>query len=292
MVENRVNPEVTFFLGLMHGGLVGNKNIINGHAIYNALLCAIPDLRPIDINKVSFGITQNDPVTFKGSNKYQTNTKEEPKITVPEKKSPPKTILDNLNKGYEGFCVLRSTENILTNPLFDFSPIPFEIIQTGRGTTQIIHKVDYFVFFIVWKDTKPKIDFINKEIIIGSGRNNGFGFSNIERAYDTTINDLVNGVPDEDIFTAINGITGIYNHARYGFGEYVLDVMNNGVKIIKLTTPLCMNSTFPNATQYGTLPNFVKTVPYTKSGYSLWDKGIEQSLQVIRPGKAYEIQRK
>ena len=301
MVANRVNPEVTFFLTLMHGGLVGNKNIINGHAIYNALLCAIPDMRPDEIDKVSFGISQNDPVTFPGFNKYITNTDEESKIVDENKKKkvPDETILDNFSKvdtktgmsrGYEVFTVLRSTENILTNPLFDYSPIPFEIIKTARGTSQIIHKIDYFVFYIVWKNAKPRLEFKNKEIVIGAGRNNGFGFSNIERVFNTTMSNIVAAVPEADKYTAINGITGIYNHARYGFGEYVLDTMNTGARIIKLTTPLCMNSTFPNVTQYGTLPTFVKSVPYTKSGYSLWDKGLEQSLQVIRPGKAFEIQ--
>lgn len=290
MVENRLNSNISFFLTLMHSPYIGERNIINGHAIYNALL-RWTDIKPNEIEKVSFGISQNDPISLKGSNKYLINVNEEPKIDISKRKNSPKTILDNLDKGYEGFKILRSTENILSNPLYDFSPIPFEIIKTKRGQTLIVHKIDYFVFFIVWKDKKPEIDFINTEFSLGFGRNNGFGFSRIEHVYDTSIEKLTAGFTNEhDKFTAINGIKGIYNHTKYGFGEYILETTNNGTKIIKTITSLCMNSTFPNSFQYGTLPSFIKPILYNKTNYALWDKGVEHNLQVIRSGKAFEIQ--
>lgn len=289
MVADKINPDISFFLVLMHSPLIGNKNIINGHALYNALLCW-SDIKPDDIERVSFGIPQNDPVTFKGFNKYYQNTIEEPKITIPEKKYPPKTLLDNINKGYEGFVLLRSTENLLTNPLFDFSPIPFEIISTMRGQKLIAHKIDYFVFYIIWKGNRPDIDFTNMEFNIGMGRNNGFGLTKVERVLHTNMDALTEGVSEQDKFTAINGIKGIYNHTRYGFGEYILDTMNTGQNIIKLTTPLCMNSTFPKTTQYGALPSHVKPVSYTKTPYIIWDKGAEHKLQVLGAGKAFTIQ--
>ena len=294
MVANQINPDISFFMGLMYSPLIGDKNVINGHALYNAML-RWSDIKADNINKISFGIPQNDPVTFKGFNKYHQNTIEEPKNPIMRegkiiKKAQPKTVLDNINKGYEGFTVLRSIENILTNPLYDFSPIPFEIIHTMRGQRMIAHKIDYFIFYIVWKGTKPDTDFTNTEFSIGMGRNNGFGLTNIERVFNTNMDAVTAGVPEHDKFTAINGIMGIFNHTRYGFGEYVLDTMNTGQSIMKLTTPLCLNSTYPNATQYGALPSHVKPVPYTKSPYILWDKGVEQTLQVIKPGKAFEIQ--
>lgn len=288
MVGDKVNSDVTFFLALMHSPLIGDKNVINGHALYNAML-RWSDIKPGSIDKVSFGISQNDPVTFKGYNLYNQNTLEEPKTAIPEKKYPPKTVLENINKGYEGFTMLRSIQNTLTNPLYDFSPIPFEVIRTMRGQKLIGHKIDYFIFYIIWKGARPDTDLTNTEFTLGMGRNNGFGFTNIERVYNTTLDSLLVGVTELDKFTAMNGIKGIYNHARYGFGEYVFDTMNTGQRIIKLTTPLCMNSTFATATQYGALPSHIKTVPYTKTPYTMFDKGIKQNLQVITPGKAYEL---
>jgi len=288
MVENRLNYNISFFLTLMHSPLIGDRNIINGHAIYNALL-RWTNLSPKDIEKVSFGIPQNNTISLKGSAKYLVSVSEEPKTDISKRKSSPKTILDNLDRGYEGFKVIRSTENIFSNPLYDFSPIPFEIIKTKRGQSMIAHKIDYFVFYIIWKNIKPEIDFTNVEFTLGSGRNNGFGFSRIEKIYDTSVEKLIVGVDEDDKFTVINGIKGIYNHAKYGFGEYILETTNSGIKIINTITPLCMNSTFLNSTQYGTLPQFIKAIPYTKVNYSIWDKGIEHNLHVIRSGKAFEV---
>ncbi len=288
MVENRLNPNISFFLTLMHSPIIGDRNIISGHAIYNALL-RWTNISPKDIEKVSFGIPQNNTISLKGSAKYLINVSEEPKTDISKRKSSPKTILDNLDKGYDGFKVIRNTENVLSNPLYDFSPIPFEVIKNKRGQSMIVHKIDYFVFFIIWKNIKPEIDFTNVEFTLGYGRNNGFGFSRIERVYDTNMEKLIIDIEDREKFTAINGIRGIYNHAKYGFGEYILETTGSGIKIINTITPLCMSSTFPNSTQYGTLPQFVKAIPYTKVNYSIWDKGTEHNLKVIRSGKVFEV---
>lgn len=280
MVANKLNPDVTFFLAMMNTPLIGNRNVINGHALYNAMLCW-SSISPKDIDKVSFGITQNEAVSFKGSNVY--------KIRIPKEIPIKESVLTNLKHGYEAFVVLRSIQNTFTNPLLDYSPIPFSMVHTQQGQRLIAHEIDYFTFYVVWKDAKPNIRFLGTELAIGMGRNNGFGMAVIEDVYNTNMDELVASVPEKDRYTAVNGIKGICNHSRYGFGEYTLDTTNTGQRIIKLTSPLCLNSTFANATHYGTLPGFVKPVPYTKIPYCLWDKGIEQTLQVITPGKAFEI---
>lgn len=286
MVANRLNPDISFFLALMHSPYLGNTNIVNGHAIYNALLCW-ENINPKQIEKVSFGIPQNVPIALKGSNKYLLNVREEPKTEKPKGKAPQRTVLDNLTKGYEAFKVLRATENSLTNPNLDNSPIPFEILKPKHGAV-IAHKIDYFVFYIIWRDAVPDNDYTNTEFTLGAGRNNGFGFTRIEKVFHTSMEDLIAGAPNK--FTATNGVKGIYNHARYGFGEYILDSsMTTGAKLVKLTTPLCMKSTYPKTTQYGTLPTFIKPVPYEKRNYYLWDKGFEHTLECIQSGKAFEI---
>ena len=281
------NPDITFFLALMHSPLIGNKNIINGHAIYNALL-RTGKFKPADLEKVSFGIAQNEPVTYEGFNKYITNVEEEAKIKTDaqKKKKESRTILDNLKKGYDGVIVLRSTQNILTNPLIDHSPIPFDIIKAKHGACYA-HKITYFVFYVIWKNGVPEIEFKDMEIAMGAARNSGFGFTRIERAYNTTMEDIVAGAFDE--FTARNGISGIYNHSKYGFGEFMITKKANGDQIIKLITPLCMKSSFPKSTIYRSLPTFIKPMTYDKVKYYIWDKGQEHVLDCIQSVKAIDM---
>ncbi len=279
---------ITFFLTLMHSPLIGNKNIINGHAIYNALLYT-RKFKPSDIHKVSFGIAHNEPVSYKGFNKYVINIEEEmigSSDKVMKIRNETKTILDNLKKGYNGYMALRSTQNILTNPLIDYSPINFEIIKTKHGN-HFAHMIKYFVFYVVWRNDIPSIDFKNLEISIGASRNAGFGFCRIEKTYSTTVDEIVAGAFDE--FTAKNGINGIYNHSKYGFGEFILDKTSKGIKIIKFITPLCMSSTFHKSTQYDILPSFIEPSTFDKSDYYIWDKGTEYRLDCIQPGKVFSI---
>lgn len=290
MVADQLNSNISFFLALMHSPYLGNTNIINGHAIYNALLCW-EDIKPSQIEKVSFGIPQNAPIALRGSNKYITDLEEEPKIEKQkpgkEKKKLSASILDNLTKGYEAFKVLRGTENTLSNPMIDDSPIPFDILRPKYGTV-IAHKIEYFIFYVVWHGSIPENSYTNTEFTLGAGRNNGFGFTRIERTFNTTIKDLIAGAPNE--YSAASGIKGIYNHDRYGFGEYIIDSSRaTGRTLVKLTTPLCMKSTYPKATHYGTLPSFFVPVQYEKKNYYLWDKGTEHILECIPDGKAFEL---
>jgi len=294
MVANQLNPNISFFLAMMHSPYLGNTNIINGHAIYNALLCWT-DIVQEQINKVSFGIPQNAPIPLKGSHNYYLNVSESPKIKRPKKikelkdEKVKESILDNLKKGYDAFKILRNTENTLTNPLIDDSPISFEILKPKHSIV-IAHKINYFIFYVMWNGEIPSVNYVNTEFTLGAGRNNGFGFTRIERVVNTTMDELILGVPDVDKFTAINGIKGIYNHAKYGFGEYIVDSSKTtGKRLIKFTTPLCMRSTYPKTTQYGTLPSFIIPVRYEKRNYYLWDKGTEHMLECIPDGKAFEL---
>lgn len=287
MVADNINTNISFFLGRMHSPYLGNTNIINGHAIYNSLL-KWTDVNAGDIEKVSFGISQNDPISLKGSNKYQLNVSETPKIEKPKRKIRD-TVLDNLSKGYDAFKVLRGIENSLTNPNIDYSPIPFEIIKPKHGTL-IAHKIDYFTFFIIWKNKIPDIDFTGTELTIGAGRNSGFGFTTVERVFNTTLSQILFGLPEEDKTYAMSGISGIYNHARYGFGEFIIDQSKTTKKkLVKLTTPLCMRTTYPEATQYGSLPSFITPTIYEKTDNFIYDKGTRHTLGCIQSGKTFEL---
>ncbi len=273
MVESR---NITFFMVVMTSPYIGKRTVINGHAIYNALLHT-NKFNPKDIKKVSFGISQNFPISYKGKNDFYINIEE------PEKK---KTLIKNIEKGYDGFIALRTLQNNLTNPLIDYSPIPFTIISP-KHNKEITHQIQVFNFFIIWNNNIPEIEFMGLEFGLGKARNNGFGFVKIHDYVHTETSKIVNVSVDEPM--AFTGIDGIYNHTKYGFGEYIITETNNKIPIIKLTTPLCLSSTIPKSTQYGSLPTFVKDTEYTKIPYYLWYKNQEHKLDCINSGKVMEV---
>lgn len=292
MNEKIRNYNISYFLVLMHSPLISKRNIINGHAIYNALLRS-GKINPDEILKISFGISQNIPISLKGSNKYLINVEEEDKIPIrKEKKIKIKpTIIDNLTeKGYDGFVALRKTENNFTNPLYDFSPIPFKVIKSKHTELHddlISHCISYFTFYIIWKNEVPSIDFKNMEFGLGKARNNGFGFSRIEKVVNITTDQLLSKV-DGDLFdTTLKGILGIYNHKKYGFGEYIIE--NN--KWFKLTTPLCMESSLKDTGKYTFTPSCTEIDNYIISPYYLWDDNHLYELKVINAGKTFILKK-
>lgn len=274
--SNLNNYHITFFLCVMQSPYIGRRTVINGHSLYNALLRE-KKINPKNVVKVSFGISQNLPLSLKGKNDFYINIEE------PEKK---KTLIRNIEKGYDGFVALRWMQNNLSNPLIDNSPIPFEIIKPKHCDQEIVHQIQYFNFYIVWKN-EVKDDFKDFEFGLGKARNNGFGFCRVHDYISTTLERVVEGSIDK--YTACHGISGIYNHARYGFGEFILQKTSQNIPLIKLVTPLCLSSTIPDSTKYGALPSFIKETNYTKDKYYLWHKNSEHELEVINSGKVMEV---
>ncbi len=270
------NPNITFFFVSMKSPYISKRTNINGHAIYNALL-RTRMFNPKDISKVSFGISQNYPISLKGKNDFYVNIEE------PDKK---KTIIKNIEKGYEGFKILRLSQNNLTNPLLDYSPIPFLFVCPKHGNV-ITHEIQYFNFYIIWNGNVPDIKFKGFEFGIGKSRNKGFGFAVIHDYMHTNSEQIIKDSIDS--FTAYSGLCGIYNHSKYGFGEFIVDKTKDDVSLIKLITPLCLNSEIIGSTSYGSLPAFIKPIEYDKINYYLYHKGIESKLECIDNGKVMEI---
>ena len=262
---------------MMISPYIGRRTVINGHAIYNALLHT-NKFNPKDIKKVSFGITQNLPISYRGKNDFYINIEE------PEKK---KTLIKNIEKGYDGFIALRTLQNNLSNPLIDYSPIPFTVISP-KHNKEVVHQIQVFNFFIIWNNNIPEINFKELEFGLGKARNNGFGFVKIHDYVNTNTSKIING-SSFDEYTVINGIEGIYNHTKYGFGEYIITETSNKIPIMKLISPICLNSTIPKSTQYGSLPTFIKDTDYIKSPYYLWYKNQEHKLDCINSGKVMEV---
>lgn len=277
------NPNITFFLAMVHSPVVGERSIINGHAIYNALL-RTGKFRPDDIKKVSFGISRNVPIPITGSNIRTIEIKEEQKSDK-NKKERSYSILENINKnGYDGFLDLRSNQHILTNYLLDYSNIQIDIIRPVYGQ-EIVHYIHHFVFYVIWKENHPDISFKWFEFNLGKERNNGFGFTKIEKYLHTNMNQLVNSLPDHYKFTVINGIEGVCNHKKYGFGEYIITETKKRVPIIKLITPLCLKTTIPGGNIYKSLPSFIdKQNEYTTINYPIWHKGVKHNLECVDSG--------
>lgn len=263
-----MNDNITFFLVEMDSPLVSLRSTINGHAIYNALLNS-KKFAPKELEKVSFGISQPSPLSYKGRNFPISNI--DPKEG--------KTIIHNIEKGYEGFKILRRMQNEITNPLYGYYPIPFKMIRPKHTERVLAHQIDLFTFFIVWESDIPSLDFNRLDFSVGKARNSGFGFARVIDCLHINMEKIVEGSWDK--FTAAQGVSGIYNHKKYGFGEFYIDATSNGVKGIKLTTPLCLNSTMDRSTYYGALPSFLKPTEFTKKPYHLWHKGQEHVLDCL-----------
>lgn len=278
------NPNITFFLGMVHSPLVGERSIINGHSIYNALLRS-GKFNPKDIKKVSFGISRNIPIPIDNFNIKFIKIQEEPKILKNKKQKNSDNILNNITKnGYSGFIDLRSNQHILTNYLYDYSNIQFDVIRPIYGR-ELIHYIHHFVFYIIWENKLPDIDFQWFEFSLGKERNIGFGYTRIEKYLNINMEEILEDVPDKYKSTIRNGIEGIYNHKKYGFGEYIITETNNKVPIIKLITPLCLKTSIPKCGVYGSLPSFIdKQSEYTTIDYPIWHKGEKHILECVDNG--------
>jgi hypothetical protein len=91
------------------------------------------------------------------------------------------------------------------------------------------------------------------------------------------------------IETAKNGMTGILNHKKYGYGEYQIkkSEKSKGKYWIQLTTPLCLSSTIEGSRNYIVPPPFMIGDVYRKHKESIWRKGKVENLYCISDGAVF-----
>ncbi len=274
---------ITIYFGKFNSEYVGSPFMIGGNQIYSAIIKE----NGLDIiksaTKISHGIFHTIPKYSSDWKGWHVNEK----INLNEK-----TI-----KTYNDFFQLRNyhtpfiqdtmgkDKGINKGEYSDFNRILRKqevIIKSGEKIN--IFTPDRLSFFII-SDNPPELD----ELSLGAKRNLGFGRLKITNKYTFNINNLDYSKIGENkniIETAKNGIRGILNHNKYGYGEFQLEDWKETF-LIRLMTPLCLSSSIKESRIYETVPPFMKGDVYRRHQEVIWRKGQTENLFCISDGSVF-----
>lgn len=281
MVESK--DLITIYFGKFETQYIGSPFMIGGNQIYSAIIRenGLDSIK--SASKISHGIFHTIP---KGASDWM-GWKVDDKINLNEK-----TI-----KSYKDFLQLRSyhtpfikdipgkQKGINQGEYSDFNRIMRKqdvIIKSGEKID--IFAPDRLSFFII---SNNSIDL--NELSIGAKRNLGFGRFKITNEYSFNIDNLDYSKLSDDkkvIETAKNGIKGILNHQKYGYGEFSVENWSDRF-LIRLMTPLCLSSSIEGSRNYDTVPDFMKGDVYRRHQETIWRKGHTEKLYCISDGSVF-----
>lgn len=284
MVESR--NIITIFFGQFESQYVGSPFMVGGNQIYSAIIREKGIQYAKELTKVSHGVFHELP-DYRSTNwkgwyvRDRINLNNKSIVTYDDFME-----LRNYNTPFiKEVKTKKEKENY--NWLADYNRLllkhRFQISNGKNGETIDAFLPNKLSFFVIGKDD-VNLDYIS----LGAKRNLGFGSLKITDTYTFDINDLdfLNLSDDHKIIdTAKNGIYGIYNHAKYGYGEFKIEKwVNKNKHLIRFITPLCMDSTIEGSTTYDKLPSFIKSDNYRKTREFMWRKGKPETLYCIADG--------
>jgi len=299
MVES--NDLVTIYFGTFDSIYSGSPIMIGGNQIYSAIIKSYGINAISDISKVSHGIYHFIPIE---------NIDYYGKVTYDKSDWKGWHVGNHINldgksvSTYSDFMSLRQyqtpfikdiqnkkTNVVCSEPTRILKKHTFSINDGNKIKTYVPDRIS---FFIISKND-PCIE-VGDNIQLGAHRNLGFGNVNITNKYTFCIDDLdysCFGTDNILIATAKEGIRGILNHQKYGYGEFMIEKQkkNDNVWFIKLITPLCLSSTIENTRRYDTPPRFMYSYSYRQRMNYIWRKGKEEELQCISDGNVFVYMR-
>jgi len=278
---------INLFFAKFESPYAGSPFLISGNQIYSAIIREKGLSEIQDTLKVSHGVFHSiapEGLNYSGKTTY--NKKDWSGHPVGDKIN-----LDAKHiKSYNDFFQLRSYDTPFikdNNKRADFDRLMRKhrfVIKSGENI-DVFH-ADRLSFFIV-ADREIQLE----QLQLGAKRNMGFGLLNITNHYSFELESLdfgsVFGDDENLIETAKNGITGILNHAKYGYGEFKLEPWKGGTWLVKLTSPLCLDSTVEGARHYEHLPPFMKSEGFRKHREFIWRKGKAETLYCVSDGSVF-----
>ncbi|MFA4870921.1 MAG: hypothetical protein WC623_22170 [Pedobacter sp.] len=277
---------ITVYFGQFDSPYVGSPFLVGGNQIYSSIIREKGLSEAKSLQKVSHGVFHSIlPESINSLGKMSYNKKDWKGWPV----GTHITLSDKTMSKYEDFFQLRNYStpflkenngNHETERIMRHHNIA---IQSGENF-DLFH-ADRLSFFTVGDH---EIDL--KQMQFGAKRNMGFGLFTITNSYSFNLNDLDYSVFGDDtklIDTAKNGITGVLNHAKYGYGEFKLDSWGQKGWLVRLTSPLCLDSTVQGARHYSIPPSFMRSEGYRKHSESLWIKGKVEKLYCVSDGNVF-----
>ena len=267
-----------------------NFDMVAGNAIYSALLATRHvDTGNKNLLKVSHGIFQEIPYVIKSGGKVKTMARDHRghPVSTAEGKSQVSKI-----KTYRDFFLTRqyiTPYRSLAGEYDDLRIIHSQDVRLNNSVVVNILHPHYLLFFVVTKDGSEIDLHRDDELRIGGHRNLGFGCVRVLDVGHIKLNEIDYSVFDDNeklISDAMNGISGIYNHKKYGYGEYQIDKWRDGW-IVKLTTPMCMRSTIRGANIWGRIPSFLREDDYRERIDRIWIKRRIHELACIDRGQVF-----
>jgi hypothetical protein len=276
---------ITIFFGKFESPYVGSPFLISGNQIYSAIIQEKGLDKTKDIEKVSHGIFHSIPpelIDYHG------------KITYNKQDWMGWHVADKINlneksiKSYNQFFALRSyqTPFIKDSASADYDRLMrYHRLVIKSGEIIDAFHADRLSFFVVG-GRELELD----ELRLGAKRNAGFGIFRITNRYSFGLDSLDFSEFGDDlklIGTAKSGITGILNHAKYGYGEFKLEKWRSKGWLVRLTTPLCLESTIKGSRRYTSPPSFMKSEGYRKHTEFMWRKGRIERLYCVSDGSVF-----
>lgn len=284
MVEQR--NLITLYFGKFESPYIGSPFLISGNQIYSAIIREKGMNETEGLKKISHGVFHTIlPESINHRGKVTYNKKDWKGFPVGDKIN----ISNTTMKTYDDFFQLRNYNTPFakdTNGNYEYDRIMrHHRLSICSGDKIDLFHADRLSFFTVGNHG---VDIENLQL--GAKRNLGFGMFSITNKYSFDLESLdfsiFNG-NENLINTAKNGICGILNHAKYGYGEFRLDGWVDDKWLIKLTSPLCLESTIEGSRCYNNPPPFMKNEGYRKHIESIWRKGKPEKLYCVSDGNVF-----
>ncbi len=277
---------ITVYFGRFESPYVGSPFMISGNQIYSALIHEKGLNETKGLKKVSHGVFHViPPKSIDGRGKISYDKRDWKGFVVSDHIH----LSDKTIEKYDDFFQLRSysTPFIKDNSADHESDriMRHHQISISSGEKINLFHADRLSFFTIG-DHEIDVD----NIQLGAKRNTGFGLFSITNKYSFYLDSLDYSIFGDDknlIETAKNGITGILNHAKYGYGEFKLHAWGNKGWLIRLTSPMCLDSTINGARHYSLPPPFMKSEGFRKHSESLWIKGKVEKIYCISDGSVF-----
>ena len=285
MVESR--NIITIFFGKFDSPYVGSPFLVSGNQIYSAIIREKGLKIAKGLKKISHGVFHNiSPENTSNLGKTSYNKKDwkgypvGDKINLSEKTIEKYTDFFQLRNYHTPFLKDNMKGILERDRIMKHHQI---IIQDGEKM-DLFH-ADRLSFFTVGNE-----ELQIEQFQLGAKRNAGFGLFTISNKYSFNLDSLDYSIFENNkalINTAKNGIMGVLNHAKYGYGEFKLESWGDKGWLIRLTSPLCIDSTVNGATDYSIPPAFMKSEGYRKHVEALWIKGKVEQLYCISDGNVF-----
>ena len=263
-------------------------DMVAGNAIYSALI-AEKLISSYDGRKISHGIFHEIPYVVKEGGKKKTTARDHHghPVSTAEGKSQVSKI-----ETYRDFFLTRqyiTPHKSIAGEYDDLRVVHSQKVRLNDSTVVDVLHPHYLTFFVITKDGSGIDLHRDNEFRIGGRRNLGFGNVRVLDVGQIGLDELDYSVFGDDsklIKDAKNGICGICNHKKYGYGEFEIVAWRDN-HLVKLISPMCLRSTLPGSNIFGRIPTLLEEDDYRERIDRLWIKGRIHELSCIDRGQVF-----